>query len=98
MPIFAARLCCPKGHLIIMGAAEGDEALGSDRTYFHRLLFDELMDLDFNPYCGVCKAPQDSWHMDIERLKLSTFEEALAYLKEMQEKERLELALLRLLN
>ena len=98
MPIFAARLRCPNGHLIIFGAEEGGEELHGDMKHFDALLFDQLRALNYNPWCGVCRAPRSSWRMDIERMNVTSWKEAQQVLHEQQQKELLAAFLLKTVN
>lgn len=81
--VWIAQMLCPKRHCI---AALVDVC--ADKAEARRKLGDVLSpqidQLGVNPWCGLCGAPRERWHIELRRTSWRTMEEAEAPLRESE--------------
>lgn len=84
--VWIAQCLCPQRHAILAGVqmardkAEAEETvLGPLRDQVASLLLDRTID----PWCGLCKAPTETWFYEVRRTRLS-MEEAMPELRRLE--------------
>jgi hypothetical protein len=77
--VWMCQCLCPKRHAIL-GAAGLADGSGEARKVVEQPLRESLERMlrsgEFNPWCGICKAPADTWRYETARTRYATMEEA----------------------
>jgi hypothetical protein len=85
--VWIAQCLCPRRHAIIAAAGEAeDEATAAElvakplREQLDELLAEGI----FNPWCGICRAPSETWRHELRRSRFASMEEAAPELWRLQ--------------
>lgn len=88
--VWIAQCLCPQRHAILAAAREVEERPGAEiglieplRTQIKMLVGSKTI----NPWCGLCKAPIESWRYELNRTPYTTMAEAQPMLMESQREQ-----------
>src|SRR6188472_101602 len=84
--VYIARYLCPDGHCIMTASGEADAEEPDVKE------IDQLVEASLNkliedgavtPWCGICGAARETWHIDLTRTQYRTIAEAGPHLIEL---------------
>jgi hypothetical protein len=81
--VWIAQCLCPQRHCIMALAGESDsKEAATNIAWALREQIDEVLRTGLmNPWCGLCKAPEEDWRYEVGRTPFSTMEEAAPVLR-----------------
>jgi hypothetical protein len=82
--VWIAQCLCPHRHTILATAGEADGAEAAEEQVAAPLreAVEEALQSDvLNPWCGLCRAPAESWRYEVGRTRFRTMEEATPALR-----------------
>lgn len=84
--VWIAQCLCPQRHAILAAANEADDRKEAEdliaqlRTQVTRMIGSGT----FNPWCGLCKAPIESWFYELRRMPFHSMQEAEPVLRQSE--------------
>lgn len=88
--VWIAQCLCPRRHAILAasGVAEdqptAEESLVKPlRTHVTRMIGSGTI----NPWCGLCRAPLESWRYELGRTRFTSMEEAEPHLRQSEREQ-----------
>jgi hypothetical protein len=89
MAVWIMQVLCPERHCIAASCALADtEADAREKLDAStRQTMAELIAGDFNPWCGLCGAKQETWRYELGRTRFGTIAEAQPALREEERKQ-----------
>ena len=91
MTVWIAQCKCPQGHAILASADEAETALQAWETIVAPLrnrITELIRKRILNPWCGICRATNDSWRYEVATTRWLTMAEALPALKQNEAEQR----------
>lgn len=85
--VWIAQCLCPNRHTILAAAGEADDREDAEETLTRPLrenIASMLAERVFNPWCGMCKARDETWIYDLERTAFATMDEAMPHLRQSE--------------
>jgi hypothetical protein len=85
--VWIAQCLCPRRHAILAAAGEAeDERTASDGLVepLDRHVASLLASGEFDPWCGICRAPSDQWRIELRRTRFRSMAEAAPELVRLQ--------------
>jgi hypothetical protein len=80
MKVWISQCLCPQRHCIAAAVAEAEDRKEALRVV-EASLREQLDSLGLNPWCGLCRAPRDSWVFELAPTVWSSMAEALPALR-----------------
>jgi len=87
--VWIAQCLCPKRHAILAcgkeadGRSEAEDLITYLRTQVKRMIGSGT----FNPWCGLCKAPIETWGYELSRTHFRSMQEAEPSLRQSERKQ-----------
>jgi hypothetical protein len=85
--VWIAQCLCPQRHAILAATNEADDRSEAEatliaqlRTHVRRMIGSGTI----NPWCGLCKAPVESWRYELGRTPYRSIEEAEPSLRQSE--------------
>lgn len=88
--VFIVQCLCPERHAIAANAleAETEEECAVAGTNLIEALDEAIAKHVLNPWCELCKAPREKWHIETGRTKWTTLTEAMPHLRAEEQAQR----------
>lgn len=80
--VWIAQCLCPQRHAILAVADVAATAAEANKivTALHKQV-EGMLNGALNPWCGLCGARNDTWHIEVGRTQWRTLEEALPHIR-----------------
>jgi hypothetical protein len=85
--VWIAQCLCPQRHCILAASGEADsEPLAEEAVAapLRKAVGELLQSAAVNPWCGLCRAPAESWIYELRRTRFQTMAEAAPELKRLE--------------
>ena len=90
MSVWLAQCLCPQRHAILAASGMAEDRAAADacvtkplRTHVMRMIGSGTI----NPWCGLCKAPAETWRYELERMAFASMAEAEPVLRESEREQ-----------
>lgn len=87
MRVWIAQCLCPKRHAILATAGEAEDLCAAETAVCQPLresVATMLTAGGINPWCGLCKAPVETWRYELGRTPFQSMYEAQVVLRESE--------------
>jgi hypothetical protein len=88
--VWIAQCLCPKRHAILAVSAEAKDRMAAEASLIERLRTQVRRMIGsgtLNPWCGLCKAPIESWRYQVGRTRFATMAEAEPVLRQSEREQ-----------
>jgi hypothetical protein len=88
--VWLAQCLCPQRHAILGAAVEADYRPGAEDALIETLRLQVKRMIGsgtINPWCGLCKAPIESWRYEINRTRFASMAEAEPQLRQSEREQ-----------
>jgi len=85
--VWVAQCLCPQRHAILAAAGEADNHQEAEQSILRPLIEGVAlagMAGELNPWCGLCKAPKETWKCELQRTPYRTMKEAEPKLRQSE--------------
>lgn len=83
--VWIAQCLCPQRHAILAASGEAEDQASAEETLIkplRRHVERMIGSGTFNPWCGLCRAPMESWRYEVGRTRFCSMAEAEPALRE----------------
>lgn len=88
--VWIAQCLCPQRHAILASAGEAENRRDAEENLARPLEahIQYLFSIKFmDRWCGLCRAPADSWRYEVNRTRFRSMEEAAPALKQSEREQ-----------
>lgn len=90
MSVWIAQCLCPQRHAILAASGEAEDQATAEKDLIEPLRAHVTRMIGsgtINPWCGICKAPLESWRYEVGRTRFATMAEAEPVMRQSEREQ-----------
>lgn len=90
MGVWIAQCLCPQRHAICAAGGEAEDQPTAEKTLITPLRTQVTRMIGsgtINPWCGLCRAPLESWRYEVGRTRFASMQEAEPALRQNEQEQ-----------